>query len=335
MPAKASPSNPLILTITGADPAIRDRPIAALLEGRTTPEVLALAAELEAFRGDSKNLYERVRASIFLHWIYRYRVQDAPDIGSGGIIPFGGFTDLMERRFEQAIAAFRSAIAGDGLNGSVASALAQAYERITYQDLADQVRRSVRSCRGNRWMFRVGGVDEHPIRLHPRLLERESDDGLFPILVERTPVRLDLSHSAWSDIFFLGMDYPEGARVLNISVDLGVHGRDDAPSPPIETRVRVIAEPVLRLTSDRPRRLQGRGDPGRAFQLRQRLPRPGQGGRDRLGPGPALARRDRRPICPTCSRRSSGRGWAWRSSARSTTSPRGRGWRSRRTSWRR
>jgi len=60
---------------------------------------------------------------------------------------------------------------------------------------------------------------------------------------------LDLSHSAWSDIFFLGMDYPEGARVLNISVDLGVHGRDLRPNPPIECRVRVIAKPLLRLTS--------------------------------------------------------------------------------------
>src|SRR6185437_9042231 len=104
-------------------------------------------------------------------------------------------------------------------------------------------------CRGNRWMFRVGGADEHPIRDHPRLMEREGGDGLFPILVERTPVRLDLSYSAWSDIFFLGMDYPEGARVLNISVDLGVHGRDAEPGPPIETRVRVIPEPLLRLTS--------------------------------------------------------------------------------------
>ena len=80
------------------------------------------------------------------------------------------------------------------------------------------------------------------------MLDRKPGGG-FPILVERTPVRLDLSHSAWSDIFFLGMDYPEGARVLNISVDLGVHGRDDRPVPPIETRVRVIAEPILRLTS--------------------------------------------------------------------------------------
>jgi hypothetical protein len=45
------------------------------------------------------------------------------------------------------------------------------------------------------------------------------------------------------------MDFPEGARVLNISVDLGVHGRDHTPIPPIESRVRVITEPILRLTS--------------------------------------------------------------------------------------
>ncbi len=98
-------------------------------------------------------------------------------------------------------------------------------------------------------MFRVGEADEHPIRVHPRLLERASDDGLFPILVERTPVRLDLSHSAWSDIFFLGMDYPEGAaRPEHLGRPRRPRPRRPAP-PPIETRVRVIAEPILRLTS--------------------------------------------------------------------------------------
>jgi hypothetical protein len=45
------------------------------------------------------------------------------------------------------------------------------------------------------------------------------------------------------------MDFPEGAKVLNVSVDLGVHGRDVAPKPPIETYLRVIEEPVLRLVS--------------------------------------------------------------------------------------
>src|SRR5262249_61708064 len=100
-----------------------------------------------------------------------------------------------------------------------------------------------------RGLFPEGGAADLALRIPPARLERASDDALFPIVVERTPVRLDLSHSAWSDIFFLGMDSPEGARVLNISVDLGVHGRDDVPLPPIECRLRVIAEPILRLTS--------------------------------------------------------------------------------------
>ncbi len=60
---------------------------------------------------------------------------------------------------------------------------------------------------------------------------------------------MDLSHSGWSDIFFLGMDYPEGARVLNVSIDLGVRGRDAAARPPVEAYFRVIDEPVLRLVS--------------------------------------------------------------------------------------
>jgi hypothetical protein len=60
---------------------------------------------------------------------------------------------------------------------------------------------------------------------------------------------MDLTHCGWSDIFFLGMDFPEGARVLNISVNLGVHGRDAAPRPPVEAYFRVIDEPVIRLAS--------------------------------------------------------------------------------------
>jgi galactokinase/mevalonate kinase-like predicted kinase len=240
----------LIETITSPDPSVRDRSVRALLEGASTADVLAACDDLESFRHAADNLYERVRALMFLQTIHRYVLQESPDLPTTGLIPFDGFNDLMERRFEQAIAAFRESVDSPaGPDGAIASALATAYERLAYQTLADQVRRSVRSCRGNRWMFRVGGADEHPIRLDSRLLQRAGDDGLFPILIERTPVRLDLSHSAWSDIFFLGMDYPEGARVLNISVDLGVHGRDAAPQPPIETRLRVLNEPLLRLTS--------------------------------------------------------------------------------------
>ena len=60
---------------------------------------------------------------------------------------------------------------------------------------------------------------------------------------------MDFSHSGWSDIFFLGMDYPAGARVINASINLGVTGRDDQPQPPIECYLRVIDRPVLRLIS--------------------------------------------------------------------------------------
>ncbi|WP_169981190.1 UTP--glucose-1-phosphate uridylyltransferase [Tautonia rosea] len=239
----------LIETITSTDPELRDRSLQSLITGDSTVQILSHCEELERFRRRSTNLYERVRASLFLHTLYRYILQEASDLPSTGWIPVEGVDDLMQRRFEQAISSFRSAMHRDGPNGTIASALARAYEEIALQTLADQVRRSVRSCQGNRWMFRVGSAHEHPLRLHSRLLDREGDEQLFPILVERTPVRLDLSHSGWSDIFFLGMDFPEGARVLNISVDLGVFGRDAQPRPPIETYCRVISEPILRISS--------------------------------------------------------------------------------------
>jgi galactokinase/mevalonate kinase-like predicted kinase len=244
-----STTHALLAAVSGSDPTMRDRAIRDLTADLDTAGLLAACDELEKFRGSAENLYERVRAAMVLHALYRYRLQESPDLPATGVIPHAGVSDLLERRFEEAIARFRAAIAREGPNGALASALAHAYEEISYQTLADQVRRSVRGCAGNRWMFRVGAPEEHPMRLVPALLERDGPDALFPLLAEKTPVRLDLSHSCWSDIFFLGMDYPEGARVLNISVDLGVHGRDARPLPPIETYCRVIAEPVLRLTS--------------------------------------------------------------------------------------
>src|SRR5436190_11913233 len=132
---------------------------------------------------------------MFLHALYRYRIQESASLTASGadtgLSPFAGFEDLLARRFEQAISAFRAAARRDGPNSALASALAQAYEQVTYQTLADQVRRSVRGCAGNRWMFRVGHADEHPLHVQPVLLEVDRASGQFPILIERTPVRLD------------------------------------------------------------------------------------------------------------------------------------------------
>src|SRR5580693_8108234 len=160
--------NLLIETITDSDPEIRDRSVRGLVAGSTVAEKIEACAELELFRRAEQNLYARVRASLFLHALYRYEIQDDPAIRGTGHIPFNGFMDLMERRYEPAIATFLQTMKRDGPNGAICSALAQAYEQIAFATLADQVRRSVRGCQGNRWMFRVGGVDEHPLRIHHR-----------------------------------------------------------------------------------------------------------------------------------------------------------------------
>jgi len=241
--------NPFIQTITSADPKLRNRPFRQLCEAMTPAQLLDACTELDKFRRTAENLYERVRASLFLYAAHRFFLQEAAEFPPTGEIPYQGFEDLLERRFEKAIDVFSASAKSDGPNAALFSALAEAYHHLTFQTLTDQVRRSVRASRGNRWMFRVGHPGDHPVRIRPELLHRPEGSPLYPMLAETTPVRLDLSHSGWSDIFFLGMDYPEGARVLNISVDLGVYGEHDTVQPPIESCVRVIAEPVLRLTS--------------------------------------------------------------------------------------
>jgi len=241
--------NPFIETITSADPEKRNRSFHSLATALSPPSLLRACEELETYRRQADNLYERVRTTLFLYAAYRFHLMEAPSIPPVGAIPYDGFEDLLARRFEQAIGCFRRATKDQGPNAALFSALAEAYHHLAFQTLLDQVRRSVRSSRGNQWMFRVGHAEDHPVHIRKELLERPQGTLLYPILYEATPVRLDLSHSGWSDIFFLGMDYPEGARVLNISVDLGVYGRDADVRPPVETYVRVIPEPLVRLTS--------------------------------------------------------------------------------------
>jgi hypothetical protein len=234
--------------IASSDPAVRNRSLAEACRCLSYPELLRERDALEEFRRAGGNLYERVRALFFLYAINRFHLPARPELPADGRIPYAGVERLLARRFDEAIRFFRAHEARHGPSDPLASALASAYQSLAFQTLADQVRASVRGAAGNRWMFRTGSADEHPLRIRPELLVR-GGGGLFPVLRERTPVRMDLSHSCWSDIFFLGMDYPEGARVLNVSIDLGVHGRDERPRPPIEVYLRVIDEPVLRLVS--------------------------------------------------------------------------------------
>ncbi|HAV61286.1 MAG TPA: UTP--glucose-1-phosphate uridylyltransferase, partial [Verrucomicrobiales bacterium] len=239
----------LVEIILAEEAHVRNQPLDAACRDLQVAELLGECAALEAFRHECDSLYQRVRALFFLHALCRFHLPARLPAGSGnGLIPQAGHEHLLQRRFEEAIESFLVAQQRTGPSEALFSALAEAYHRLAFQTLADQVRRSVRSVKGNQWMFRVGHHRDHPLRLRRELLERNADAG-FPILHEQTPVRMDLTHSGWSDIFFLGMDYPEGARVLNVSIDLAVRGRDARPRPPVEAFLRVIDEPVLRLTS--------------------------------------------------------------------------------------
>ncbi|MDZ7636869.1 MAG: UTP--glucose-1-phosphate uridylyltransferase [Bryobacterales bacterium] len=239
----------LVGLITAAGEALRDEPLSRFCSGATAEDLFTECGALDAFQNASSNLYERVRAQFFLSAIYRYYLPPLLETAQGGVIPHDGIHYLLERRFEEAIRSFQQALSSDGASESLATALAAAYHGLGFQTLADQVRRSVRLVSGNRWMFRMGHPLDHPLTLHEELLKPSA--GAYPTLAESTPVRMDLSHSGWSDIFFLGMDYPQGARVLNVSIDLSVRDRagDRSPRPPIQTYLRVIDEPVLRLVS--------------------------------------------------------------------------------------
>ena len=238
----------LLNIITSGEASVRDTALAAACERLSLDELLAECEALDEVRREAENLYERVRALFFLYAVHRFHLPPKLPADRIGRIPFEGHEHLLNRRFFEAIDTFLAAVSEHGAGDSLSSALASAYHELAFQTLANQVRKSVRTVRGNQWMFRMGHPADHPLRIAGDLLVT-APNGSRAILREQTPVRMDLSHSGWSDIFFLGMDYPEGARVLNVSVDLGVHGRDPEPRPPIEAYLRVIDEPVLVLTS--------------------------------------------------------------------------------------
>ena len=226
--------------IEATAPEVRDLAIERWCTDRPIAELLAACAELDVYRRQEANLYRRVRALFFLAAIHRYHLPARREFPRTGRVPYDGFGRMLERRFEEAISGFLRAQAAQGANETLSSALAAAYHALGFQTLADQVRHTVRATRGNAWIFRLGHPLDQPLRVRPELLRAGGGDTPHPVLRERTPVRMDLTHCGWSDIFFLGMDFPEGARVLNVSIDLGVHGRDAGPRPPVEAYFRVI-----------------------------------------------------------------------------------------------
>ena len=95
--------NLFIQTIVSADPAVRNRSITEIAQSMGYEELLHSSAELEQFRRSSTNLYERVRACIFLSHIYRFYLMEAPETPRAGYISFSAYEKILDRRYEEAL----------------------------------------------------------------------------------------------------------------------------------------------------------------------------------------------------------------------------------------
>ena len=243
-------SNDLIETIVSKEESLRSRSINVQLQNKKKDDLLKLAEEMEAFRKSSDNLYHKVRASLFLFVIYRFYLQKDREVVQQGPIPFEGVKAAFERDFEKSIELYLSEIRDNGnLNSAVFSAVADSYYKLSFKYLLDQVKLSISACKENYHLYNISSLDDYPFSVPVELITPDENTGLYPVGMDASPVRLDPSHSGWSDIFFLGMDFPEGARVINLSINLRIHGSEGPVAPPCECYCRYIEEPVIHLVS--------------------------------------------------------------------------------------
>ena len=141
----------LIPVITADDSAIRDTPVESVCQNLRLEQLLAECEALDLYRRDCPNLYQRVRTLFFLYSIYRFFIPAklSGTAGKGASISFNANSNLLERRFAEAIDLFLIELLKDGISDGISSALAKAYYQLAIQNLADQVRASVRAVRGN------------------------------------------------------------------------------------------------------------------------------------------------------------------------------------------
>src|SRR6201985_3976721 len=96
----------LIEIITSRDDATRNRSLDEICRAASFAALLEECAALDAFRRQSENLYERVRALFFLYAIHRFHLPARTELKPSGHIPFRGYEHLLRRRFEEAIVVF-------------------------------------------------------------------------------------------------------------------------------------------------------------------------------------------------------------------------------------
>ncbi len=154
----------LVQLITSPDPAVRNQSLNAVCRAASVAELLAECAELEAFRHHSENLYERVRALLFLYAIHRFHLPLKPGVHARTLISFpvtriccnAGSrrpSPLFSRRRRQ--------------TGRPTRFPARWPWPISGWPCSRWPTRSAQRAfgRGNQWMFRMGHPANHPLRI--------------------------------------------------------------------------------------------------------------------------------------------------------------------------
>src|SRR5713101_3014580 len=92
--------------ITSTDAAVRNTSLDAFCRTASLANLLAECEDLDRFRRDCENLYERVRALFFLYAIHRFHLPCKAGLPTTGLVPFDGHQRLLLRRFDEAINLF-------------------------------------------------------------------------------------------------------------------------------------------------------------------------------------------------------------------------------------
>ena len=169
--------NRLVEIITSDTDSIRDQSLDSVCDGASMTELCEHCEALQRFWRGTENLYHRVRALFFLSAIHRYHLPRHISAKASALIPFESYSHLLQRRFSEAIDGLLEFELKHGHSHGLSSALAKAYHDLAFQTLADQVRKSVRTVRGNRWMFRTGHPADHPLRIAKAMLKPNAGSG--------------------------------------------------------------------------------------------------------------------------------------------------------------
>jgi len=171
-------SNNLIETIISSNEDIRNRSIGSLLYNKSLDDLLKDTEDLEHFRKSSSNLYHKVRACLFLSFIYRHHLLSGDGIVQHGQIPFEGVKAAFDRDFEKSINAY---LKSNSQNSAVFSAIADSYYKLSFKYLFDQVKQSISECKENHNLYNIKGLNDYPFAVPVDLTTGNRRTGNYPV----------------------------------------------------------------------------------------------------------------------------------------------------------